>query len=58
MNKTEILIFAVAMSFLGVRLYQKYIKKGNGKSESYTKNTSGSGFSSVKDDDYEPYSKR
>ncbi|MCX6255661.1 MAG: hypothetical protein NTV31_14475 [Bacteroidia bacterium] len=59
MNKTEIIIFSAAMAFLAVRLYQKYIKKDTGKSETDKKTSSGSMFlSSSKDDDYEPYSKK
>ncbi|MEI6049513.1 MAG: hypothetical protein WCS03_11490 [Bacteroidota bacterium] len=59
MDKTEIIIFAVAMVFLAVRLYQKFKKKDKGKPVADNKTSSGSVFSSTsKDDDYEPYSKR
>jgi uncharacterized membrane protein YebE (DUF533 family) len=59
MDKIQILLFAAAFAILGVRLYQKYMKKGKGKSASEKKPPFGQTFaSSSKDDDYEPYSKR
>jgi hypothetical protein len=59
MDKTQIIIFAVAMVFLAFRLYQKYFKKDNAGSGSKTKKTADSSFtSSSKDDEYEPYSKK
>ena len=56
MDKTEAILISLAFSVLAVRLYQKYIKKNQGKPGSFTK--TGSSFSSLKDDDYEPYSKK
>lgn len=57
MERTEIVLLSIALAFVGVRLYQKYIKKnqpGSGK-----KGITGSSFpSSAGDDDYEPYSKK
>jgi len=59
MDKTQIIIFAVAMIFLAFRIYQKYIKKDKNNSGSNKKTSAGSSFSSSsRDDDYEPYSKR
>jgi len=59
MDKTQIFIFAFAMVFLAFRIYQKYIKKGTGKSGTDTKDATESKFSSPsKDDDYEPYSRK
>jgi hypothetical protein len=59
MNKTEILTFAIVLSFVAVRLYQKYKKKDTVRPGSDMKTSSGSAFpSSAKDDDYEPYSKK
>jgi len=56
-DKLEVVLFAVIFAFVGIRLYQRFIKKGGGKPEG--KKKPGSGFSSSsKDDDYEPYSKR
>jgi len=47
------------MVFLAFRLYQKYIKKGNSNSPSDANKSTGSkSFTSLKDDDYEPYSKK
>jgi uncharacterized membrane protein YebE (DUF533 family) len=57
MDRTQVIIFAVAMGFLGVRLYQKYIKKDKGKTATGSNPKQDSAFpSSSKDDDYEPYS--
>ena len=53
----QIILIAVALAFGGFRLYQKYIKKNDGKSD-IKKNTGSSFASSSKDDDYEPYQKR
>jgi hypothetical protein len=59
MDNKEIIIFVIAMAFLGFRLYQKYVKKDKGVPGANTKTFSGSSFSSSsKDDDYEPYSKK
>jgi uncharacterized membrane protein YebE (DUF533 family) len=59
MDKTEILLLAVVLAFLAVRLYQKYKKKDKSKQGTAIKTSSGSVFSSsVKEDDYEPYSKK
>jgi uncharacterized membrane protein YebE (DUF533 family) len=59
MDKTQIIIFAVAMAFLAVRIYQKYIKKDQNKSGTNTKSSSDSSFpTSSKDEEYEPYSKK
>jgi hypothetical protein len=59
MDKKQIIIFAVALVFVGFRLYQKYIKKDKDNSGSATNKSQGSAFtSSSKDDDYEPYSKK
>ena len=56
-DKLEVVLFAVVFAFVGIRLYQKYFKKGDGKPDG--KKKPGSGFSSsTKDDDYEPYSKK
>jgi hypothetical protein len=58
MDKTQTIIFAVAMAFLAVRLYQKYVKK-NAKSGSENKPSSVNSVPDVsKDDEYEPYSKK
>jgi hypothetical protein len=57
METKEIIIFAVAMSFVAFRLYQKYLKKDQ-KDNANVKKTSKDStyFSTSKDDDYEPYS--
>jgi hypothetical protein len=56
-DNLQIVILVAAFAFAGFRLYQKYIKKDDGKSDVIKK--TGSSFSaSSKDDDYEPYSKK
>jgi hypothetical protein len=55
-DQTSIIIAVAAMSYLAVRLYQKYIKKDKGNKNPIPK--SGPFLSSSKDDDYEPYSKK
>jgi hypothetical protein len=59
MNKDVLQGVFVALLFavVGVRLYNKYFKKSDGKIGEQKK--PGSSFSSSsKDDDYEPYSKK
>jgi hypothetical protein len=59
MDKTQIILFAAAMAFVAVRLYQKYIRKNKSNPGGETKSSSTTAFpSSVKDDEYEPYSKK
>lgn len=57
MDQKEIIILVAALVFVGIRLYQKYAKKGKGVTG--TRKTTSSSFSqSAGDDDYEPYSKK
>jgi len=58
MNKTaEIVFISIAFAVVGIRLYQKYLKKNQDKQDTGKK--SDSYFtSSQKDDDYEPYLKK
>ena len=58
-DQLSIIIAIAALSFVAVRLYQKYIRKDDrGKgSDSGEKKKTGS-FSSAIGDDYEPYSKK
>jgi hypothetical protein len=56
-DNLQIILIAVALAFGGFRLYQKYIKKNDGKS-GFQKNPGSSLTSTSKDDDYEPYQKR
>jgi hypothetical protein len=59
MDKTQIILFAAAMAFVAVRLYQKYMKKNKSNQGGESKPFSPTSFpSSVKDDEYEPYSKK
>jgi hypothetical protein len=59
MDTKQIIIISAAMAFLAFRLYQKYYKKNNtGNSTEQKKGAGTSLFNSVKDDDYEPYSKK
>jgi len=57
MDNKEIIIFAVLLAFVGVKLYQKYVKKDqSGTGQKGAGNSSLS--SSSQDDDYEPYAKK
>ena len=56
-NQFEVIVIVLVFALLGVRLYQKYVKKNTVKPGKDVK--PGSSFStSSKDDDYEPYSKK
>jgi hypothetical protein len=56
-DNLQVILFAVLFAVVGFRLYQKYIKKDDGKSGNVKKPGSSFGSSS-KDDDYEPYSRK
>ncbi|MBK7132513.1 MAG: hypothetical protein IPH69_06725 [Bacteroidales bacterium] len=59
MEKKDIIIFAAVLAFLAVRLYQKYGKKDQKGTANEKKISSDTTFfSTSKDDDYEPYSKK
>lgn len=59
MDKKDIIIFAAVLAFLAVRLYQKYVKKDPKRTANEKKISSDTTFfSTSKDDDYEPYSKK
>jgi hypothetical protein len=58
MDTKQILIFSVALIVVAIRLYMKYNKKNNNKTGTDTKPGTTSFPSSVKDDEYEPYSKK
>jgi hypothetical protein len=56
-DKLEVVLFVAFFAFAGIRLYQRYFKKNDGKPGGVKK--PGSSFaSSSKDDDYEPYAKK
>jgi hypothetical protein len=56
-DSLQIALLIFVISFAGFRLYQKYYKKGDGKSGDHKKPDS-TFASSSKDDDYEPYAKK
>jgi hypothetical protein len=59
MDKSSIAVFAAVMGVAAIRLYQKYAKKDKNKTGSNSNSPSGTSMpSSLKDDDYEPYSKK
>jgi len=59
MGKNNIIVLVAVLLALGFRLYKKYSKKDNNISGNGSQPVSGSSFpSSVKDDEYEPYSKK
>ena len=56
MDTMEVILISAAITVLGVRLYQKFIRKNQEKPGNMT--SSGSSFPSLhQDDDYEPYRK-
>jgi hypothetical protein len=57
MDKKQILILAVALIFVAIRLYMKYVKKNDIKGAE-TKPSATSFPSSQKEEEYEPYSKK
>ena len=59
MDKYQIPVIAAIAAVLAVRLYMKYKKKDKTKTGTEAKSTAGTSFpSSVKDEEYEPYSKK
>jgi len=59
MDKKDIIIFAAVLAFLAVRLYQKYGKNDKKRTANEeNKSSDTTFFSTSKDDDYEPYSKK
>jgi hypothetical protein len=58
MEKKDIIILVVALLGLGISLYRKYMKKKGTPNIAGNIPKSPSAFSSSKDDDYEPYSKK
>jgi hypothetical protein len=58
MESKDIILFAVVLAALGFSLYRKYVKKNQPGQSDQKHGIKGSSFSSVKDDDYEPYSKK
>jgi len=56
METKDILLFALIFAAAGFILYRKYVKKNQSGQADQKGNSTGSAFSSVKDDDYEPYS--
>lgn len=59
MDKTQLILFSVAIIFLAIRIYQKYVLKSKRKTD-YGSNDSTKRESSAAaiSDDYEPYSKK
>lgn len=58
--KKDILVFVLVFAALGFSLYRRYVKNkqgGNSYQKPGTTGSTGSSFSSIKDD-YEPYSKK
>jgi hypothetical protein len=55
MDSKEIILVIALLAFAAVRIYQKYYRKAQNRA-SKTKSGDGHSFSTVKDDDYEPYS--
>jgi hypothetical protein len=58
MEKKDIIILVVVLLGVGISLYRKYMKKKGTPNVAGNTPKSSSSFSSSKDDDYEPYSKK
>jgi uncharacterized membrane protein YebE (DUF533 family) len=58
MKSNDIFFIAIAVAALGYSIYKKYIKKNQPGKHAKKPDKTGSSFSSVKDDSYEPYSKK
>jgi hypothetical protein len=58
MESKDIIVFVLVFAALGFSLYRKYMKKNQTGQTDKKSSTIGSSFASVKDDDYEPYSKK
>jgi hypothetical protein len=58
MEKKDIIILVLALLGAGFSLYRKYMKKKGTPDVAGNISRSPSAFSSSKDDDYEPYSKK
>lgn len=55
-DQLSMAIAAAVIAYAGVRIYQKYFKRGKGV-QNPPKKSSSSFSSASKDDDYEPYKK-
>jgi hypothetical protein len=58
MEHKDIIVISVSFAAIGLTLYRKYVKKNQKGKPDQNHRISGSSFPSVKDDDYEPYSKK
>ncbi len=59
MTSKDIIIYAAVIAAVGFSLYRRYVKNKQGNAgKSGKAQTPGSSFSSSKDDDYEPYTKK
>lgn len=58
MESKDIVIIVFVFAALGFSFYRKYVKKNQSGRPDKKDIKPGSSFSSVRDDDYEPYSKK
>lgn len=58
MEYKDIIVISVSFAAIGYAMYRKYVKKNQNGKPDQNQRKSGSAFPSVKDDDYEPYSKK
>ena len=58
MEYKDIIVISISFAAIGYSLYRKYIKKNQKVKPDQNQRISGSSFPPVKDDDYEPYSKK
>jgi hypothetical protein len=58
MEKKDIIILVVMLLAVGLSLYRRFVQKKGNANIGAKDSKSSSAFSSSKDDDYEPYSKK
>jgi hypothetical protein len=58
MESKDIIVFVFVIAAVGFSLYRKYMKKNQNDSSGRNQTSGGSSFTNVKDDGYEPYSKK
>jgi hypothetical protein len=58
MESKDILVIVLVITVFGISIYRKYMKKNKPGQYKQKPGHTGSSFSSVRDDDYEPYSKK
>ncbi len=58
MESKDILVIVLVLAVFGFSMYRKYMKKNKPGQYNQKPGSTDSSFSSVREDDYEPYSKK